>query len=155
MSLMNQINDLPPMTAMCTCRHTYLQHVTLTPYLDGAPTSCLAQSCQCTAFSWDLKDKKRVQSNPLSGERKIPFVLRDDMRTETITGKIIITPSAIIFQVDGYGDAYSRPGHGYVAALQRFAGQLELVYWPDINKEGNVTVSLEGAREGKQTKEES
>jgi len=152
---MTWINDLP-MTAKCTCQHTYLRHVTLTGQRLGTPgPSCLAKGCLCTAFSWSPKDKKRVQSNPISGEREIPFVIRDDMRTETITGKIVISPSTIMFQVDGYGDACSRPGHGYVAALQRFAGQLELVYWPDINKEDNVTVSLEGARESKQTKEES
>jgi hypothetical protein len=55
----------------------------------------------------------------------------------------------------GYGDYYSKDGHGIPIMVEMYGGKPRVILWDDINEQDSThTISLEGAREDKRKPDE-
>lgn len=64
---MEPLTVMPPMNAMCYCKHQYLGHISLE--FTNHSLECLVENCDCRRFKWTSKDKKRFLRHHPSEQR--------------------------------------------------------------------------------------
>lgn len=103
----------------------------------------------------NAKDTKMMKRDELETQYTIPLEDgHEDHAGERQEVTIRVGKEYISINPNGYGDCGSANGHGSPIHIERYEGELRLLYWPDINQEDPVIVSLEGAREDRRQGEE-